>query len=585
LARYALDAKGVTTPSLHGAGTPGYMAPEQLEGRELTPAADVYAFGVVACEVLTGRRPSEGGLERLPARWQQPIRKAVDPDPARRGARLPGPVSAARRGAPFLSGGLVLVVAALSLFWFRARLQAEPWTVAVLPFVQESGTAEDQYFGEGLSDEIIAALSRTPSLSVIARNSSSRFTDSKLEYAEVARRLHARYLIAGAIRFAGNRLQASAQLIDPHTSAILWSRTFERDRSQTVALHAEIARGVASRLGIRLASAQLSAFDSQSPRQDAVELYSRGRALWASRGPRDLHEALDAFDQAIAVDPNFAAAYAARADTLAIMAEGSYLSGATALPQAKEAALRALILDPQLPEAQAALGLVQSIGEWDFYNAERSLQRSLDLSPSYVYAHQWLAAVLLKTGRAEEAIREAETAIRLDPLAPAAVANLGWMYFYSQRFDAALQVADAMSRDYPQFPYICLLRTDPLIGKGSFGPALQALSGCSAEVKETSSYLRSLAVAQALSGRRPAAIDTLNRMIGMRAREPVAESRLAAVYASLGFANDAFYWLDQGIIQRDPSIALVDVSPFFAPIRSDSRYAEMLARIGLPHRK
>jgi serine/threonine protein kinase/tetratricopeptide (TPR) repeat protein len=582
LARYVAEAAGHTASSVAPAGTPAYMAPEQMQGMPLTPAADVYALGVVVCETVTGLRPADGGLERLPAGWRRPVRKALDPNPARRGQAAVIFHPPWWRTIPAAAAALIVLVLAV-VFW--NRISGGPQTIAVLPFGQESAAHADQYFGEGLSDEIIAGLSHVPALSVIARNSSFRFPEGNGDLKNIAHALHARYLITGLVRFVDQRVQVVAQLIDPRNNRVLWSQTFQRDRSQTAALHAEIVRGVTVRLGIRTAGVQFAAFGLQVPPDNAADLYMRGRTLWASRSPQNLRDALELFSQSITIDPTFAAAYAARADTLAIMAERSYLAAATAVPQAKEAALRALILDPQLAEAHAALGLVQSIGEWDFYNAEKSLQRAVQLSPSYVYSHQWYAAVLLKTGKPGDAIREAETAAQLDPLSPAARANVGWMNYYSRQFDGALRVADDLEKDYPKYPDVCMLRSDTMIAQQAFAEALRALAACAPEIKGTPLYLRSLAIIQGLSGDSAGAADTLNSLLAMSGRSPVSEYNLAAVYANLNRPDEAFHWLNQGINHHDSLTSMLGISPLFAPVRTDSRYAETLARIGLPYKK
>jgi serine/threonine protein kinase/Tfp pilus assembly protein PilF len=566
------------------AGTPAYMAPEQLAGGELTPATDAYAFAVVACEVLTGKRPGEGGLELLPRSWKTPIRQALEINPLNRGVALPDR-PAKLNSRLVLAFAALLVVLGAALLWSRAGTHPGQQAIAVLPFTQESGRVEDRYLGESLSDEIISSLSRVPALSVIARDSSSQLTAQNPDLPAIARRLHTHYVVTGSVRPIDNRIQITAQLIDASTRAILWLETYIRDRSQTATLHAEIARGITSKLGVQVSAAQMSLFGSRLPLQEAGDLYVRGRALWSNRSPANLQNALDAFTKAIQIDPNFALAYAARADTLAIMAERSYLSGAEAFPKAKEAALQAVILDPQLPEAQAALGLVQSIGEWDYYNAEKSLRRAIEAGPSYVYAQQWYAAVLLKTGRHEEAIREAERATMLDPLSPAPLANVGWMNVYSQRYDRAIEIAGRLTKEHPQFANTCLLLARGFLGKREFGEASKALAGCSAELQQKPSYLRSLAISHALAGRKPEAVAILNRMLTPDTEQPMADSHIAAVYASLEQPNEAFYWLDQGVTRRDPNAAMVDVDSFFASIRSDPRYPNFLARIGVSYKK
>ena len=587
LARNAPGSAGATVSlaTVAMAGTPAYMAPEQLEGRDLSPATDTYAFAVVACEVLTGKRPAEGGLELLPYAWKAPIRQALDPDPRKRRKTLPSEPKPGPTRWLMWSLAAMLALFAGAALWNRARAPADALTVAVLPFTQGAGPIGDRYLGEGLTDEVISSLSRVPKVSVIARDSSSHLLGQNLELPEVARRLHARYLVTGSVRPVDNRIQITAQLIDASTRAILWLQTYIRDSSQTATVHAEIARGITTRLGLQVTTAQLSLYGSRLPRQEASDLYLRGRSLWSNRGPANLRGALDSFTKAIRLDPNFALVYAARADTLAIMAEASYLPSAEAFPKAKDAALQGVMLDPQLPETQAALGLVQFSGEWDYYNAEKSLRRAIEMGPSYAYAHQWLAAVLLKTGRFEEAIREAEAAARFDPLSAPALANLGWMNFYSRRFDQALEIAGRLAKADPEFPYTCLLRANSLTGKGAFGEAAEALTACSEDIRQTAPYLQSLAVVHALSGRKPEAVAILHRLLAHGPEEPVGDSYIAAIYANLDQPNEAFYWLDQGITHHDPITALVNISPYFDPIRSDPRYPGIRARIGLPYKK
>jgi serine/threonine protein kinase/Tfp pilus assembly protein PilF len=585
LARSTSRTGARSAASLFVGGTPAYMPPEQAEGKPLTPAADVYAFGILVCEVLTGLRPAEGGLDRLAPGLRPRVGAALSPDPSAR------PISPAEvlQEKPvrrrFVAALVLLLIACGGLLWYPFRSKAKPKSVAVLPFTMQGAPAEDQYFNEYLSDEIIAALSRATELRVLAQNSTSQFTGPIRDVGSVARKLHAQFVVLGNLRFTGGRVEAAAELIDPETNAVVWSRTFDRDRSQMAALHIEIARGIADQLGVRKGRVLLSAFGPEPPAQDATDLYLRGRALWALRGRQNLRDALDAFEKAIQMAPDFAAAHAARAETLMIMAEASYIPSEGVLPQAKDSALQSLILDPQLPEAQAALGLVQSIGEWDFYNAAKSLERALQLNPSSAYAHQWYASVLLKTGNPGRAVQEAELAATIDPLSPAAAANVGWTKFYTREFDGALRVADQLARDFPQFPYTCLLRADSYFGKRQFANSLAALDGCSNDIRNNPMWFRSLSGAQAGLGNRAAVENALDRILAMRDRQPVADSSLAVVYTSLGRRDEAFGWLDQGIIHHDPLTALVDVTPYFDGLRSDPRYLATLQRVGIPYRK
>jgi eukaryotic-like serine/threonine-protein kinase len=567
-----------TTTPLAG-GTAAYMAPAQDAVGPPLPASDVWAFGVVACEVLTGKRPAEGGLAAVPRTWRRPIRRSLHPDPARRGS-FPLPTGLWR--SRYFAAGIVLLVGLLALMLVRWGNRPERPTIAVAPFTAEPGDSGGAVLGEALAEEITASISRIPGLLVLAQTSVRSGPDPL----ETARRMDARYLVRGHIRRDGANLRFTVELLNPASRTVLWMENFTRPRAQIPALHMAIVHEVASRLGTQPASlAQMGAFGTRTPAFDTVEVFERGRRLGRDRTRQNLQSALDCFDDAIARDPQFALAYAARASTLAIMAEHSFADPAEAFPKAKEAALQAMTLDPQLAEAHAALGLIQSLGDWDLYNSEKSLEHAVQLAPGSVSAHQWYAQVLLKLGKPDEAIREAKMAARLDPLSPAPAAAAAWMYYYGGRYSEGLVACDDLGRKHPDFPYMCVIRGEMLHGLRAFVEASQSLRQCSPALHDAPVYLRAYGVTEAALGHRSEAMAAISRLLENPATRPGSAPHIAAIYAALGMSDEAFRWLDQGLLHRDPLTAFTPLLPAFTPIRADPRYALFLARIGVTQRK
>lgn len=577
----------LTTP---GAGTPGYMPPEQSMGRELTPAADVYSFGVVACELLTGKLPEDGGLKLVPAAWREPLRVALDPDPNARFRCASDCLAAVSKNTisrrfGWLALALVAITTSALGWHFYPQLRSavtppeDARSLAILPF-DTGGSAADELLSVGLAGELYSVLTSVRNLRVVATES-SLLRQSTLDLSAVGYRLQANMLLKGSIRRDHERIRVSAHLVDPETRRVVWAQTFERGVSETSQLHADIAQGLVKHLGLAAQAARTSLFARQTPHAEAHDLFLRGREQWTRRGPDNLRAALAAFDEAIQLDPQFALAWAARADTLANLAEVSVLPGSEAFPKAREAALRAIMLDPNLPEALAALGLIYSIGDWDLYNARLNLERALQLQPGSLYAHMWYGSVLTKLGQHDLALREAKIAQALDPLSPRQLLSVGWANVYARRFAEGLAVAKQLERDFPSHIFNCLLTAHSYLGLSDVPAAVIAVDGCAAGFKKVASYAGVRGLVMARAGRVTEANRCINEILAMRSSSPVAHTQLASVFAALGQRNEAFYWLDQAAIHRDPLTVYVPYNQAYDSIRDDPRYATFLERIGL----
>ncbi len=589
LARELAHGSGIRSGTQSADGTPAYMPPEQAEGRELTTESDVFSFGVVACEVLTGKRPADGGLELLPPNWRAALGQALDHNPKRRFARSGDLVRAASsyQNRRHLFTGIMLLTAlaiAAAAYLFVLRWQAGrevnqfSRSIAILPFDVGSNRG-DQLFGEGLAGEIYSALTRIPGLRVVS-DDSNQLRKSNLDLKAIAYRLQTNTILKGSIQHVGGRVLIGVRVVDPLNKSVLWAQSFDYDAQRVGSIQHEVVRGVVSSMGFPIATAQAIQFNVRNPESEAYAGFLRGRAHWAKRDPESMRAALVEFDRAIELDSEFAPAWAARADTLGIMAELSLLPGSEAFPKAREAALRAVMLDPKLPEAIAAFGLIQSIGDWDFYNARITLARALQLQPGSLQVHSWLGAVLTKLGQHEAAIAEGRLAQSLDPLAPRQILNLGWMYIYAKRFPEALATAQQLQREHPDHMFNCLLTVQAFLGLNDVASATKASGECTASMTKLPVYHAMRANVLVRQGRKSEAAECVRQIIYSRNSAHVGHAELAAAYVALGEYDQAFYWLEQGIIHHDPLTVYVPFNIAYDALRPDRRYERFLERIG-----
>ena len=442
------------------AGTLSYMAPEVLRGERGDARSDVWAFGVLLHEMLASEQPFEGqtSFELSSAILNQPprtlpptvsstlagvVQRCLEKDPARRYASG-GEVRAALENAPLAAprirlrsllerppsllvvalGAVVLLGTGLWIERSRVRTgspsgSAETASVAVLPF-QNFGEADgNEYFADGMAEAVTTDLARIPGLLVISRNSAFQYRGSSVDVKKVGADLNVRYVVEGSVQRSGERLRLHVQLIDVSTGYHVWAERYDRQLQDVFAAQEDIARSVAQAIRPRLAPATPAARRSPPPDFAVYDLYLRGRAAWSRRTPEEIRRAMELFQEAMRRDPGFAQAYAGLADALIIQSWQLHATPRSqALPRAKAAAERALLLDPTLAEAHASLGLLLTKElRWD--EAEREFRLAIELKPSYASAHHWYALhVLAQRGELEEAQLEISQAAELDPLAP-----------------------------------------------------------------------------------------------------------------------------------------------------------------------
>jgi serine/threonine-protein kinase len=624
-------------------GTPAYMAPEQAAGdRNTDHRADIYAFGVLAYELVTGQPPFAGRpaaavlaahatetaeqvsvrrpacpptlaavimrcLEKRPADRPQSARDIVHQldalstpagmtPPAT--TPFPSPASPRVRTSAYVTGALVVGAILLGLYWRGRSTLAPPGptaadratnapagvsvpaekSVAVLPLVNVGGDPKEEYFSDGMTDELIGELGKIPGLRVAARSSSFAFKGKEADLHEVGSKLHVNSVLEGTVRRAGPKLRVTVQLVNVGDGLTLWSDTYARELKDVFQVQEEIARATASALRVTLGTPAVAAPSVGTATLAAHDLYLKGRYAWSARTRSSLHEAILFFEQAIAADSQFAPAYEGLAETYIILPFYSGGDQPSALwAKAKRAALRTIELDSSLVEVRAALAYGTMLFEWDWPRAESLFKQVIAARPNYATASHWYADFLIGRGRLDEAITQIRQAQRLDPLSRIIGKVSGDVLLYARRFDEA----DSVFRE--------VLRLDP-----NFGPAHGALGSLynargrykeaipelQLSVASSDQYAGDLIYALAKAGLPDSAHKLLGQLEARSTREYLSPGWIATGYTGLGEIDQAFAWLDRAVRDHDPTIVEDSQVLTYDALRADPRWAKFKAALG-----
>jgi len=484
----------------------------------------------------------------------------------------------------------VVIVAALlsiSLFFlgrFTARNSSSgsssglpAKSIAVLPLLNESGDPRDEYFSDGLSEELIAALSQIKELKVIGRSSSFRFRDTKEEPKAIGEKLGVSTLLEGTVRKQGERVRIVAELINAADGIQLWSRTFERELKDIFAVQAEIANAVATSLELTLRGAKDTVVANASTASvEAHNAYLQGHFYFVRRNLDDYRKAVGFFDQAIRIDPDYALAYAERSEAWTFIGDLAIGEKKDAWAAAKHDAEKAVEVGPNLAEAHAALGWVRFFSEWKFSEGLAELRRANELAPANPTANDLLARVLVYVGQIQEAEKLARQAIELDPLAVVARGNLARILLAEGKLDEADAEARKAAELQPTGAASHRWQVLVAIQRGDGETALRE-----AQLEPNEAYRRfELALAHYARGDRPAADAALSEMIA-RDRNLLAY-QIAEVYAWRGETDKAFEWLQISFDNRDTGTLSLLIDPLMRSLRGDPRYKAMVEKIGLP---
>ena len=457
-----------------------------------------------------------------------------------------------------------------------ASLSISQKSIAVLPLLNESGDPKDEYFSDGLSEELIAALAQIKDLKVIGRSSSFRFKDRKEETKTIGEKLGVATLLEGTVRKQGERVRIVAELINAADGIELWTRTFDRELKDIFAVQQEIAAAVASSLKVTLLGADSSSAQTAATKSvEAHNAYLQGHFYFQRRNLDDYRKAVAYFDQAIQVDPNYALAYAERSEAWTQIGDLSG-QGKTAWPKAREDAEKAVAITPALAEAHAALGWVRFFTEWKFAEGLSELKRAKELSPANPTANDLLARVIVYLGKLDEAEKQARQAVELDPLAYPTQLNLARVLFAEGKLDEADAIARKAAELQPTAASSRRFQVLVAVQRGDGETALRE-----AQLEPDEGYRRfELALAQHVRGDRGAADAALADLIAY-GRDQLAY-QIAQVYAVRGEKEKAFEWLQISFDTHDTGTLGLLIDPLIRDLRPDPRYKSLLTKLGLP---
>ena len=606
-------------------GTVGYMSPEQIRGGTADVRSDIFAVGCVLYEMVSGRRafagrsaaevsaailrdapelpPASGTssaplsriivrcLEKSPDERFQSARDlafalkevpSVGVSEAAPKARAPGP---SRR---WLAGLVVLaVLAAALLLWRRERASSASRieSIAVLPLANLSGDPQQEYFADGMTEELIAALAKISALRVTSRTSVIRYKGSSKSLPDIARELGVDAVVEGSVMRSGSRVKITAQLIDAAKDRHLWADSFERDLKDVLALQGEVAQAIAAEVGVRLTSQERSRLTGKAAVvPDAYESYLQAEYHMSKATAPDTRKALELFQQAAAKQPDYALAYSGIALAYVRLSSSAYyvLPPKEGFPAARAAAMRALELDAALGEPYSALAWVSFNFDRDWVKAESQYRRALELDPSSSESERNYAIFLVRMGRFEEAIQAIRHAHQLDPVSLEGILGVGFILRFARRDDEALpwfrRVLDMDSRFARGHWGLGLA----LLAKGRHEEAIAELERAVELSGGGGVQNGTLGYAYAVAGRRPAALEVIEKLKATSSEHYVPPAAVALVLSGLGERDEALTWLEKANEERDPWITALKVEPMFDPLRSDPRFQDLLRRVGFP---
>jgi TolB-like protein/DNA-binding winged helix-turn-helix (wHTH) protein/Tfp pilus assembly protein PilF len=510
-------------------------------------------------------------------------------------ATAPGPAKPAawhRLGLAVLAVAMLLV-SGVTYFYFRpTRVSSPPpagpiRSLAVLPLENLSRDPEQEYFADGMTDELITQLAKIGALRVISRTSVMRFKSTRKPLAEITRELNVDAVVEGTVARSAERVRVTAQVIQANPEKHVWAESYDRPVGDVMVLQGELASKIAQAIRIKLTPQEQSRFAGARPvNGEAYEAFLKGRYFWSKRTEAGTQKAIEYFHQATEKDPNYAAAFTGLADSYISLALSEALQESLppkeAFPKAKAAVDRALEIDHALAEAHASLGHIKFQYDRDWSGAEKEFQLAIELNPNFANAHQWYALSLMWRGRLDEALNQIKLARELDPLSLVINANLGFILSGAHQYDQAIeQLRKTLEMD-PNFAYAHYRLGQIDVLKGMNAEAVPELEKAIALSGGSPRATAELGLSYARMGRRS---DTLRLLSDLKERSKlryVSPFDLAVIYGGLGDKGRTLECLEKAYDERSTSLNLLKLSPAFVAVRSDPRFTQLVRRIGLP---
>lgn len=492
-------------------------------------------------------------------------------------AEIPMPAaSAPRRRTPafVVAAGLVIAgIIGVMYFTSKAGNTATIGSIAVLPFVDESADPDAEYINDKIAESLINSLSKLPQLRVVPRSVVAGYKGKSMDPRKIGEELNVRAVVTGRLRRHGDIISIQADLIDLQNVAQLWGQHYDHKVSDVLLVQDDISRDIFENLRLKLNV-------EEKKQLEAYGLYLKGRNAWNKRTGDALQEAIQFFNQAIEIDPNNSAAYAGLADCYNMLVVYGRLRPSEGFPKAKEAAAKAMEIDPSSAEAHSSMAFIKFRWDWNRAETEREFQAAIKLKPAYAPAHQWYSSYLVAVERFDEAIAEAKRTEELEPLSFVASSHLGWIYYLSGKNDQAIeQCRKILELDPSSFPARRYLG----LAYEAKGMHAEAIAEFQTGVKLSGSplMLALLGHAYAIAGKKAEAQQVLKDLEQLQEQRYVSPYTVAAIHAGLGDQEQAFKWLDTAVETRDIWLMNLKVDPVFAKLRNERKFTDILARIRL----
>ncbi len=584
------EASGATQTGVR-VGTAHYMSPEQVEGKNVDRRADIFSFGALLYELLTSKKPFDGETEtaifyellnvtpqplaryarNIPPELERVVQKCLAKDPDLRYQRMDDlladlrtlgkNIKAGRPGGDVSDGVLAP-------------------SIAVLPFTNMSPEPENEYFSDGLTDEIITNLTKIRALKVISRTSAMRYKKTAKSLRQIAAELSVQYILEGSVRRYGDHLRITAQLVDALQDAHLWAETFRGTVEDLFDIQEKVAQEIASHLRLRLTPMEDRQLKKRyTENTEAYQLYLQGRFQWNKRTVEGFNKAIELFQQALQKDPLFALGYAGLADAYSLLGDTDVytLHPLEVFTKAREAVARALELDNSLAEAHTSLANLKRY-DYDWAGAEEEFKKSIELNPNYATTYHWYSSLLSATGRNEEAVTAMERARDLDPISLPIQTDLGLTYYFARQYDRAIeQYKKALDLD-PNFTRAYITLSSALALTGRYDDALAEVQKAMERTGDRG-RVAYLGRVYALMGERRKALEAIEE-----AKNLVSPHSIALVYAALGEKDKAFEWLNKSLQEGYVELYTLKVDPWLDPLRDDPRFEDLLQKARLKAR-
>lgn len=626
------DATRTLTSAHALIGTLPYMAPEQLLGDQTGASADIYAIGAVLYEMATARRPFDAepstalmndilNVPPTPPRQLNPslsgkleeiILKCLEKETENRyqsakelGVDLRRLATSATKSVPLerppakrtligpalLAGVLFVLLAAVLIAaipgWRnflsgRGHLRIE--SLAVLPLENYSHDPDQDYFADGMTDELITRLAQIGALRVISRTSVMRYKATHKSLPEIAQELHVDAVVEGSVERSGDRVQIRAKLIEAPIERNLWAKSYSGDLHDILALQSSVAQAIAREIEVKVSPDEHTRLARSRPVDpDAYQLYLKGRLLWRKFTAADISKSVEFYRQAIEKDPTYAPAYAGLASSFAL---GSTGGGAKApqeaIAKSKQAAAKALELDESLGEAHFSLALVRMLYDWDWPGADREFRRAIELNPNDAEAHHFYSHYFIALGRIEDSLAQSERALELDPLSSDLMWHMGLHYFYARQYDQALLNLKRASEVAPNSSQLFMAMGMTHEAKEMFPESIADFKKVRELAPATPFGLADLAHVYAISGHKAEARKIMDELNGIAKQRYVSSLYAAIIYTGLGEKEKAFQSLQKALEEHSVGLSTLKMDPRFDPLRSDPRFAELLRGMNLP---